>query len=35
MTGAMLNRLTHRVPILESNGESYRLKSARKSVGGG
>lgn len=34
LTGAMLDRLTHRVHILEANGESYRLKSARKRVGG-
>ena len=29
MTGALLDRLTHRVHILEANGESYRLKQAR------
>ena len=29
LTGAMLNRLTHRVHILEANGESYRLKQAK------
>ena len=29
LTGAMLDRLTHRVHTLEMNGESYRLK-ARK-----
>ena len=30
LTGAMLDRLTHRVHILEANGESYRLREARK-----
>ena len=30
LTGAMLDRLTHRVHILEANGESYRLRDARK-----
>jgi len=30
LTGALLDRLTHRVHILEANGESYRLKQARK-----
>jgi DNA replication protein DnaC len=30
LTGAMLDRLTHRVHILEANGESYRLKDAKK-----
>ena len=30
MTGALLDRLTHRVHILEANGESYRLKEAKK-----
>ncbi len=29
LTGAMLDRLTHRVHILEANGESYRLKQAK------
>jgi len=29
LTGAMLDRLTHRVHILEANGESYRLKDAK------
>ena len=30
LTGALLDRLTHRVHILESNGESYRLKDAKR-----
>ena len=30
LTGATLDRLTHRCHILESNGESYRLKDARR-----
>mgnify|MGYP001828486739 CR=1 FL=1 len=29
LTGALLDRLTHRVHILEANGESYRHKDAR------
>lgn len=29
LTGAMLDRLTHRVHILEANGESYRLRQAK------
>jgi DNA replication protein DnaC len=29
LTGALLDRLTHRCPILEANGESYRLRQAR------
>lgn len=29
LTGALLDRLTHHVHILEMNGESYRLKSAK------
>jgi len=32
LTGALLDRLTHRVHILEANGESYRLKDSRKRV---
>jgi len=30
LTGAMLDRLTHRVHILEANGESFLLKDAKK-----
>jgi DNA replication protein DnaC len=32
LTGALLDRLTHRVHILEANGESYRLNDAKKRV---
>jgi len=30
LTGAMLDRLTHKVHILEANGASYRLEESRK-----
>ncbi len=30
LTGALLDRLTHHVHILEMNGESYRLKEANR-----
>jgi len=30
LTGALLDRLTHRCHILEANGESYRLRQAKK-----
>lgn len=30
LTGALLDRLTHRVHILEANGESYRLRDSRE-----
>ena len=30
LTGALLDRLTHRVHILEANGESYRLADAKR-----
>ena len=31
-TGALLDRLTHHVHILEMNGESYGLKRSRESA---
>jgi DNA replication protein DnaC len=34
LTGAMLDRLTHRVHILEANGESYRLRQSRRRIKG-
>ena len=30
LTGALLDRLTHRVHILEANGESYRLQESKR-----
>ena len=33
LTGALLDRLTHHVHILEMNGESYCLKHSRESAG--
>ena len=30
LTGALLDRITHHVHILEMNGESYRLKHSKK-----
>jgi DNA replication protein DnaC len=30
LTGAVLDRLSHRCHILESTGESYRLQDARR-----
>jgi DNA replication protein DnaC len=30
LTGALLDRLTHRVHILEANGQSYRLKESKE-----
>ena len=32
LTGALLDRLTHHVHILELNGESYRLKRSRENA---
>jgi hypothetical protein len=29
LTGALLDRLAHRVHILEADGETYRLREAR------
>jgi hypothetical protein len=31
LTGALLDRFTHQIHILEMNGESYRLKHSRQS----
>ena len=33
LTGALLDRLTHHVDILEMNGDSYRLKHSKKTSG--
>ena len=30
LTGALLDRLTHRIHTLEANGESYRLRESRR-----
>jgi DNA replication protein DnaC len=30
LTGALLDRLTHRVHIIEANGESYRLRDSQR-----
>ena len=32
LTGALLDRLTHRCHIIEANGESYRLRQAKNRV---
>ena len=32
LTGALLDRLTHHVHILEMNGDSYRLRHSRQGV---
>jgi len=34
LTGALLDRLTHRVHIIEMDGESFRLKSSKNRKGG-
>lgn len=33
LTGALLDRLTHRAHIIEANGESYRLRDAKRRAG--
>ncbi len=33
LTGALLDRLTHHVHILEMNGESHRLRASRRRRG--
>lgn len=30
LTGALLDRLTHRIHILEANGERYRLRESKQ-----
>ena len=32
LTGALLDRLTHHVHIIEMNGDSYRLKGSRQNA---
>jgi hypothetical protein len=32
LTGALLDRLTHRVHIIEANGPSYRLRQSQKQL---
>lgn len=34
LTGALLDRLTHRVHVIEMDGESYRLRGSRQKKGG-
>jgi DNA replication protein DnaC len=33
LTGALLDRLTHRIHILEANGESFRLRESKRRLG--
>ena len=35
LTGALLDRLTHHIHILEANGENYRLRQSCSKVGKG
>jgi len=32
MAGALLDRLTHRVHVIEMDGESYRLKASKRAA---
>jgi len=34
LTGAVLDRLAHRVHILEANGESHRLRESKRRLKG-
>ena len=34
LTGALLDRLTHRVHIIEANGQSYRLRESKRRLKG-
>ena len=34
LTGALLDRLTHRVHIIQANGESYRLRQSKRRLRG-
>ena len=33
LTGALLDRLTHRIHILEANGASFRLRESKRRLG--
>ena len=35
LTGALLDRVTHHVHILEMNGDSYRLRGSRRDAAAG